>query len=579
MASTQPRREGARTLAQLAVAAVGVDVVFAAGWSGTVAVVCMVVALVVLLPRVMDRILQPGKARVIRLEAGLFLALAVIAAARAYVAWLQLTPADPPLPHAQAARLYAGLFIGIAALLGLVVWRSVAVADLLQRGLRRPSLALATSFFVLIVTASLLLSLPIAVHRLHDLSLLDALFHATSAVCVTGLTVDDVGTTYTLFGQVVILVAMQLGGLGIMTIAAFALSFRQGVSLGEQAHMVKVFGTTTISDLRGLLRGIVTATLILELCGTLLLYAVWRRDPSIDSPLWYALFHAVAAFCNAGISLWPDGLARFRADPVTQLIVMALIVGGGLGFPVWRELASRLRIRVLRWLEPAKPRPPRLSLDAHIAMRMSGILIVIGACALALVESGQAFAGFSAGERVLASLFASVAARTAGFATIDLATLSQAGVLVTLALMFVGGSPGSMAGGVKTTTLAVMIATLVGELRGHEPRLAHRSLAPETIRRATAVVVASIVFVVSVTLLLSLTENARLEVLAFEAVSAFSTTGLSLGLTPQLSEAGKIVVLLTMFVGRVGPLTVALAVGRDRRPTRHKLPPEELTIG
>jgi trk system potassium uptake protein TrkH len=451
----------------------------------------------------------------------------------------------------------------------------------LARGLRRPSLALATSFVVLIGVATLLLALPMSLRRLGDVSLLDALFTATSAVCVTGLTVNDLGTTYTPFGQATLLVAIQLGGLGMMTIAAFALTLARGASLGDEAHMARVFGRAGLRDLRSLLRGILVATLAMELVGTLCLFALWHDDPRLagTSVFWAALFHAVSAFCNAGMSLFPDGMVRFGSDGAVQVVLMVLIVAGGLGFPVWRELASLAVQRIRRWLEPTRPRPPRVSLTSSTALRTSALLLVFGALALLALEWTQGLSDRAPGDRVWAALFSSVTARTAGYATVDFAAFSDAGLLFVMVLMFIGGSPASMAGGVKTTTLAVVIATIEAELRGHEPRLGGRSLAPEVIRRATAVVVVSVLIVVGVTMLLAITERQPLRAVAFEAVSAFGTVGLTANLTPLLSDAGKLVVVLAMFLGRVGPLTVALAVGRDGTPMRHRLPPEELTIG
>ena len=518
-----------------------------------------------------------------RFQAALGACALGFAAARGYVIVHDLAGMrgdSDPLATAEAVRTYDGVFVGLAAALAGLVLSGRRALALMLRGARHPGLLFAGSFGVMIVVGTLLLTLPFAVRSVSDVSFLDALFTVTSAVCVTGLAVNDVGVTYTWFGQLVILLGIQVGAVGLMTLAALALTMSRDPSLRSQLRYAQMLDVRTLEQLRVQVRAIVIGTLAIEAAGALCLGMLWAGDGRMEgrSVAWAAIFHAVSAFCNAGFSLFSAGMATFVDRPGIQAVLMALITLGGLGFPVmlelWRYGAARLR-----WRAGRGPRPQELSLWTRVVVRMSLTLVIGGALAIYVLEVSQSLGHLGLGERLYAALFASVNARTAGFNTVDVGSMRDATLLVMCALMMIGGSPSSTAGGVKTTTTAVFLAALRGEARGHEPTLAGRSLPPELLRRATAVVSLSVMIVMGVILLLTLTEDQPFLAVAFEAVSAFATVGLSTGITGSLSAAGKVIVAAAMFVGRVGPLTIALMIGQGKARRPFRLAPEGLPIG
>jgi trk system potassium uptake protein TrkH len=352
-------------------------------------------------------------------------------------------------------------------------------------------------------------------------------------VCVTGLAVNDVGATFTLFGQGVILTGIQLGGIGIMTVAALALAFTNNTSLQSQLRYAAMLDARTLSDLRAIVVAILAGTFVIEAIGALALWLLFTGDPRLgeQSALWMAVFHSVSAFCNAGFSLFPGGMTQFAGDLGVQLVIMLLIVSGGLGFPVmmeltrhgWRRLAHALR---------RGPYPSPLSLTTRLVGSTTLALIAIGTLVVFVLEFSASLAPtaeLGPGGRLLAALFASVNTRTAGFNSVDIAAMRDATLLVTCVLMFIGGAPTSTAGGIKTTTFAAVVAALRGELRDREPELGGRAVPPEVLRKAIAVVMMMTGLALLITLLLTLTEEQPFIRLVFEAVSALATVGLSTG--------------------------------------------------
>lgn len=451
-----------------------------------------------------------------------------------------------------------------------------------------PARQTALSFLGLTVFGAFLLSLPWSVRDGAHISFLDSLFMATSAVCVTGLSVFDVASEYTFWGQCVLLVLVQAGGLGMMVLSASVVVLTgRKLRPRSSAVLAEVLDTESVSSLRDTIRRIVAFTLVLETLGALLLYTALSRDPNValdhshsaptagsGSLVWAAIFHAVSSFCNAGFTLTRGNLVPFANDYAVCTVVMLLIITGGLGFPVLSEVADALVRRV------RKHRPQRLTLHARTVLAMSASLVVFASMLLAFVEWNAALAGLRWEERLFGALFQAVTLRTAGFNTVDFATFSSAGLMLCMLFMIVGASPGGTGGGVKVTTLAVLFATLRAELRGHdEPSLFDRRLPPGTVRRAIAVACVSVAALTVVLFLLLLCERAAPLRLAFEAVSAFGTVGLSTNLTPELGSAGKIIIIVTMLVGRVGPLTLALAVSRHRARTYYLRPHERVLIG
>jgi trk system potassium uptake protein TrkH len=513
-------------------------------------------------------------------DAIVFAGLVAIFVARAYILSRQAESDTSALDA--TAQVYDLVFMVVGGLHGLSAALPERVVRIALRLSQRPALLLAGSFAAMILVGTLLLALPIAVENVADISLVDALFTMTAAVCVTGMGVADVSTTYTFFGELVVLVGVQLGGMGIMTLAALALAFARDTALSTQLRYAAMLDARTLTDLRTTVQSIVIGTLAIEAIGATLLYFEFDGDPRCagQSVMWLALFHSVSAFCNAGYSLFQGNLVAFADDMGVQAIHMVLITLGGLGFPVLREIAIQARMRSTRIVFREKPRPAPLSLTCRVVLWTSALLVVFGtALVLALEYGRESMASLDTSERVMAALFHSVNARTSGFNSVDVGTFSAATLLWTCVLMFIGGSPGSTAGGIKTTTLATLFATMRGELRNGEPNLGRRAIAPEVFRRASAVTAISASIVLVAVTVLTLTEDQEFMRLLFETVAAFSTAGMTTGVTPLLSTAGKLVITATMFVGRVGPFTIALAVATAGGKTPYRLARESLPIG
>ena len=433
-----------------------------------------------------------------------------------------------------------------------------------------PAQALMFYYAAAILAGALLLATPMAV-RGEPLSFLDALFTATSAQCVTGLTVVDTGTRLSLFGQGVLLLLIQVGGLGIMTFSVYLFIYlRVGVSARGRWLINETLMHTPVSSWRELIKGIFVMTVVIEVAGAVLLSFAFIPKLGLWPGLYSAFFHSVSAFCNAGFSLFPDSLVDFRANPLVNATVMVLIILGGIGFLVIREL---LQVGLMREREKAKK--TRLSLHTKIVLVTTAFLIVFGAVVIGLLESHGALAGMSALEGFWVALFQSVTARTAGFNSIDMSALRVPTLFLMLLLMFVGASPGSAGGGVKTTSLALFFAIFTSRLKGSpHTSLFRRKIPDEAITKALVLVILAII-IISLALFgllivqdIGLSHEYPREFLSyvFEAFSAFGTVGLSIGATSKLNAWGKVIVILLMFVGRVGLLTMAFAIaGRTKR--------------
>ena len=441
----------------------------------------------------------------------------------------------------------------------------------------------AGSFALLILAGSLLLWLPVSV-RGPGLPYLDALFQSTSAVCVTGLATVDIGTRLSLAGQWVILALIQIGGLGIMTYSLLLVTIVQRSGSPDQSEwLANVFTSDRRLPPRRMLRWIFLVTAVCEAVGALLLtFAFLRQHQQLSDAAFDGVFHAVSAFCNAGFSTFSYSLLPFRDDLLVNVIVMVLIVTGGLGFIVTFEL-WRLVTGRRRWF--------KLLLQTKLVLFATLILILSGAVAIFVLEMYGVFGGLGLKSRVLASLFQSVTARTAGFNTVDIAALSNDTLMILIVLMFIGAAPGSCAGGVKVTTVGVLVLSVFARIHDRpKPEAWNRSVPGDTIARAAALFFGAMLLIAVGTLALQLTELAGVTVeasrakflpLLFEVTSAFGTVGLSTGITPTLTPAGKIVIIGIMFVGRVGPLTLAATlIGKaSRRRAALMYPEEDLMIG
>lgn len=400
-----------------------------------------------------------------------------------------------------------------------------------------------------------------------SLSWVDAFFTATSAVCVTGLIVVDTATYFTPLGQAYILFLIQLGGLGILTFTTLViLALGRRLSLHHEAVTAHTAQVAPEVDFRQLVRNIVRFTFLLEAVGAVVLFAAWL--PRFDGPTaaWHAVFQAVSAFCNAGFSTFSDSLMGFRGSPLVLLVVMTLIVVGGLGFLTLEELHLQRK--------PGEgDRAFRLSLHSRLVLMTTAVLLVGGWAVFSALEWGNTLDGMPAWQRLANGLFMSVTARTAGFNTVDHASATDATNFVTILLMSIGGSPGSTAGGLKTTTVAVIALLALARLRGRQvTSVQGRTVPEETVQRAVGLFVVGFGVVTAAILLFAVLQlgpgsaggSESFLRWMFEAVSAFNTVGLSMGATGELTPVGKLLTIVLMYVGRIGPLTLATAIALDR---------------
>ncbi len=436
-----------------------------------------------------------------------------------------------------------------------------------------PAKYLVASFASMIAIGTLLLALPFSSAESGGTSVLDAFFTATSATCVTGLVVVDTGSHFSTFGQAVILILIQLGGLGIMTYSVFVgLVLRMGVGIWQRQVLKDSFGTQYTGKVGGLVMRIILLVVVVEALGTVLMFIHWRGVAETTSgALWLSVFHSVSAFCNAGFSTFSSSLENFRGDVYINPVFMFLIVSGGLGFVAIFELLRRAVSR-----KEAQP----LSLHTRTVLITTGFLIVGGATLIYLIESIHQFKDPGAFEGFMAALFQSVTARTAGFNTVPVSVVSNATLMVVTILMFIGAGPGGTGGGVKITTAAIFLADLRSYLRGRETEMGKRSIEPATVEKAHLILISSMALVTGSTFALMVVEpHMDAMKLFFEAMSAFATVGLSTGITPHLNAAGKIVIIITMFAGRVGPLTLALAVAGRTARGDYRYPQGKIFVG
>jgi trk system potassium uptake protein len=440
------------------------------------------------------------------------------------------------------------------------------------------------SFGAVILTGSLLLWLPLtAQHNVAHVSYIDALFTATSAVCVTGLTVRDPGTTFSFSGQLIILLLIQLGGLGILTLTNlfFHSQARQLNPVGRQQVEASMGNMRDVHP-RELLRKMIRYTIAIELLGTLLLFFRFGQQYPLGHAGWLAVFHAVSAFCNAGFGLFSNNLMDYRDDFLVNLVVMGLIVSGGLGFIVYADL-STFRHRRLAGLRP------KLSLHTRMVLQVTAFLILGGGLVLALLELGGQALGGANWAAWHTGLFLAVTARTAGFNTVDTSLLSNPTLLVLAALMVIGGSPGGTAGGLKTTTFGTIWALGWSRLR-HRRRteFGGNTLSEETVTKAIMSAGGYLVTLIIGTLLIQILQMRVMPPqvmrenglgLFFETASALGTVGLSTGVTPQLTVASKLVLIFMMLMGRVGPLLFAATLVTHRPQPQYTLPEDSVNIG
>lgn len=425
-------------------------------------------------------------------------------------------------------------------------------------------------FALVILIGAVLLNLPVSANNPDEISFSDALFTSTSAVCVTGLVVHDTATTWTLFGQIVILCLIQIGGLGVMTLALglFTVSGRK-IGLMQRSTMQEAVAA---HELRGVVRlssFIIKTTFIIELLGAALLSCAFIPRFGLLKGIWYSIFHSISAFCNAGFDLMGvnspySSLTAFADDPVINICIMALIITGGIGFMTWLDIKEK------------KFHIKRYSMQSKTVLTVTAVLITVPALYFFFFEFGD----MPLGERIWSSLFQSVTPRTAGFNTVDLTALSGVGIAVCIFLMVTGGSPGSTAGGMKTSTLAVLVASSVSVFRRREDAgLFGRRVSSDTIKNAAAIAIMYLLLFTVGGMCISIIEQLPLSTCLFECASAIGTVGLSLGITPELGGISRAILIFLMYFGRVGGLTLIYATLPADRFYASRLPLEKISVG
>lgn len=436
-----------------------------------------------------------------------------------------------------------------------------------------PARTVMLSFVVIIVVGSLLLLTPRATVG-GSMAPVDAVFTATSAVCVTGLIVVDTGSYFTRFGHAILLALIQIGGLGLITFATFfATALRGGLGVKESLMLRGMMTFETIGRIGRTLRYVIGITFCMEALGAALLFIATRTDfVNQGAAARASIFHSISAFCNAGFSLNATSFMRYAGNVPVNLIMTSLIVIGGLGFPVIMSLMHGRSGRLNAG--------GRLSLHVRLVLSMTLALLVFGTASFLLLEWNGILYGMPFGEKLMASYFGSVTARTAGFNTVATSALAIPTLFLVAALMFVGGSPGGTAGGVKTVTLALVLSSVRSMFSGSRRVELYRRLIPDwLVREALVVVSMGIMVVTGGTMVLLIVEDLTLTQVLFEVVSAFGTVGLSTGITTTLSAAGKLALVLIMLAGRIGPLTLALALVQRREKPLYDYPEERVIIG
>ncbi|WP_339224118.1 TrkH family potassium uptake protein [Paenibacillus sp. FSL H8-0332] len=428
-------------------------------------------------------------------------------------------------------------------------------------------------FAVPILLGTVLLALPISSSSGLSIGWLAALFTSTSAVCVTGLVVLDTGTDFSHFGQMIILLLIQIGGLGFMTFSVLiAVIMGKKIGLKERLLIQQSSNSVTTQGVVRLSLNIFLISFIVETTGAIVLALRWANELGTTRSIYYGIFHSVSAFNNAGFGLWPDSLSRYVGDPLVNIVISFLFIIGGIGFTVILDL-----YRKRRWRD--------LSFHTKIVLITSGLLCMAGFLVIFAIElfNTKTFSTLSWSERTWAAYFQGVVTRTAGFNSIDIGAMLPASQFFMIFLMFVGASSGSTGGGIKTTTFAVLMLSIVSTIKGKtDVQLLKKRISQDIIFRALAVMTISLGVVLTATFLLSITEYAHPKdflALLFEATSAFGTVGMSMNLTPELSPLGKCIIIITMYIGRLGPLTLALALAQKNVKQKYRYPEDKLLIG
>ncbi|MEH7180608.1 TrkH family potassium uptake protein [Neobacillus vireti] len=434
-----------------------------------------------------------------------------------------------------------------------------------------PAQILVLGFGSLILLGTFLFMLPIATYEKgRGLSFIDALFEATSAVCVTGLAVVDTGTTFTLFGEIVLLCLIQVGGWGFMTTGIFMfIILGKKIGLKERLLLQDSLNVFSLAGVVSLVKRIILITFIMELIGAITLAIRWSFEMPVKKAVYYGIFHSISAFNNAGFGLEPDNLSRWVGDPTVNIMITFLFITGGIGFTVILDLFHKRSIR-------------KLSLHSKVALLMSLILSILGTLVILISEyrNPDTIGNLQFGDKLWASYFQGVVTRTAGFNTIDIGAMNLSSLVFMMALMFIGASSGSTGGGIKVTTFAIIIFAFWAVITNrNEVNIFKRRIPRDLVNKSLSIVVAGMFFIFLIFFLLTFTENADMSKILFETISAFGTVGLSANFSPELSPFGRVLITIMMFIGRLGPLTMAFALLHTRKEAKVRYAEEKILIG
>ncbi|MBP2002098.1 trk system potassium uptake protein TrkH [Paenibacillus shirakamiensis] len=435
-----------------------------------------------------------------------------------------------------------------------------------------PPQILVFGFAFIIMVGTILLMLPLSNMSGHALPFVDALFTATSSTCVTGLVVRDTGLDFTIFGQIVIMSLIQIGGLGFMTMATlFSLVLKRKISLKDRLLLQESLNQNSMEGIVRLIRKVLKYSLVIELCAAIIFAIRWSADMPVGKAVYFGIFHAISMFNNAGFDLFGhyQSLMGYVGDPWINLTTMVLIITGGLGFIVLSDLISYRT-------------NPKLSLQSKVVLSMTVALLTLGTLIIFIFEltNPKTLESLDWGSKIWGAMFQSVTSRTAGANTLDISSLRQATQFFIMILMFIGASPGSTGGGIKTTTFSVLLGAVIAMVRGREDVvLFHYRLAQERIFKAVTITMVALFLIIAVTMTLAATEEGSFLSIMFETTSAFGTVGLSMGLTPHLTSFGKLLICLTMFAGRLGLLTLAYALGPKKSRELYRHPEGKMFLG
>lgn len=436
---------------------------------------------------------------------------------------------------------------------------------------KEPARFIILTFLLIIIIGGILLSLPISSKSGKFTNPIDALFTANSATCVTGLVVVDTGTHYTFFGQIVILILIQIGGLSYMTIFTFlALLLGRKIPLLDRIILKESINFFSVGGIIKLARRILFIVLIFEGVGAIILASVFVKDYGILTGLFYGIFHSVSAFCNAGFDLLGNfiSLTNYKGNILLNITVILLIITGGIGFGVISEIIDFHKSK-------------KLSLHTKLVLTVTAILIISGTILIFLFERNNlsTLKPLTIKEKILTSIFQAVTPRTAGFNTINIGYLNLSTLILLILFMFIGASPGGTGGGIKTSTFAIILMNIKNTIKGREGvTIYDRCVDSSTVKKSYLIFTASIFLIFLSTFLLSITEKFGLINILFEVTSAFGTVGLSTGITPYLSPFGKIIIMFTMFAGRVGILSILTSIS-VKKPQRTYLPEDKVMVG